>query len=377
MNKTLKLTTALGTSMFAMAFAVTVASADTSVVNTGANTDVNTGTTQNVNVDVSNNNSAYINQSSFSVTNTGGNSTDGNIGGASINSGSAAVSNDFEATANQNQTGIALPSSSIGSADVDVVNSGFNLDVDAGNTSNTRASVHNSNNLISTQGSFSLVNSGLNSSSHNVGGADITTGAAGVVNGYSIEANANETVLDLSGLNTGSDQGSLDLVNTGAFTDVNFGDTQNTRITVCNFNNAMVNQGAFSIVNSGLNSTDHNVGGAAVQSGNALASNDFGVMANNNATGINFAGLSGLSGNEAMITNTGFNLDVNNGTTVNTTVTAASSNSSMVAQTSVDVSNSGLNFASSNVGGGNADSGDAGVWSGFMSGVNWNQTLID
>src|SRR5690606_13921599 len=145
MNKTLKLTTALGTSMFALAFAVTAASADTSIVNTGSDADINDSATQNTTVNVSNSNTSTVTQSSFSLANTGGNFTNGNVGGGSISSGDALSSTSMEANANQNQTGIALPTSSLGGSDVEVVNTGADLDLNTSNTQNTVVGATNTN----------------------------------------------------------------------------------------------------------------------------------------------------------------------------------------------------------------------------------------
>ena len=173
MKKTLKLTTALGTATVALAFAVTAASADTSLVNTGNNAEVDTGVNQTTTVNVTNSNTATINQSSFSLANSGANSTSGNIGGGSITSGDAVTSSELEVAANQNRTEITMPSSTAGSGDLDVVNTGRNLDLDARNTYRTTVTSNSTNVLDSSQTSFGLVNSGFNHTEGNIRGGDI------------------------------------------------------------------------------------------------------------------------------------------------------------------------------------------------------------
>lgn len=376
MNKTLKYTTALGSATVAMAFAFTVASADTGIVNSGNNANVDTSTTQNTTVTVSNSNSAQISQSSFNVANTGGNSTSGNIGGGSVASGAAVTSTNLGATANQNQTAIALPSSGLGSGDANVVNTGNHLDLDNSSTQNTTAVVSNNNQLYAQQHSVGLANSGLNSTDGNIGGGNVTTGPAATATEFDIEANANQTALDLSGMGNGMG-GALSFTNTGNHANVDNSNVLNTTVVVSNDNTACISQDAFSLANSGLNFTDGNIGGGSVATGGAMTGTEFSVMANKNMTGIDMASLGGLSGADTTAVNTGNNMNLNSGTTVNTTATASSTNAVASAQTSVDVSNSGLNFGFGNIWGGSTTSGNAGTMNGLMFGANWNQTLFN
>lgn len=377
MNKLLKYSTALGSATFALAFAVTAASADTGLVNSGNNVNVNTSSNTNSTVNVVNENQAEVNQSSFSIANTGGNATSRNIGGGSVATGKAATSSNQEVTANQNQTAIAMPAAaSAGSQDADVVNSGNRLNLNNSTNQTTNAAVVNANNLRSSQQSIGISNTGLNATSRNIDGGSIATGAAGVTSDFNVETNVNETVLDLSNLG-GVSGNELILTNTGNRINVNNSTNVSTNVGVLNANSAFVQQNAFGLANSGLNFSSRNIGGGSIATGAAGVSNAFDVMTNKNSTGIAFGASAGASADELDVTNTGNNLNVNGSTNVSTTVSAASSNSSATAQASIDVSNSGLNFGLRNIDGGSLGTGNAGVWSGFMSGGNWNQTLVN
>ncbi len=376
MNKALKYTTALGTVAAAFVLTVGVASADSGIVNSGNNANVNTSTTQNTLVNVSNSNSAVVSQSSFSVSNSGGNSTSGNIGGGAISTGAAATSTNLGVQANQNQTAVNLPASVAAGNSAEVVNTGNNLDLNNSTTKNTAVTVANTNQFAGQQQAISLSNSGLNGTDGNIGGGSIATGAASSATKFGVEANVSQTAVNLAHLASMGGTNDLMFTNTGNGANVDNSNTVNTVLGVANVNSALVSQSSFGLANSGLNFTDGNIWGGNIASGTAGVGNEFSVMANKNTTGLAFGSSAGSAG-DLEVTNTGNNLDLNGATTVNTVVSATSTNTSATAQTSVDVSNSGLNFGSSNIGGGSTGSGNAGVWTGFMSGGNWNQTLIN
>lgn len=372
MKQLYKISTAVGAASLSLAFAVSVASADTSVVNSGAGANVDNSTRHNTSVMISNSNSSSVSQSSTSVSNSGGNATVGNIGGGSIATGAAKATSEQKVMANQNQTSVTLPKvAATGSSEV--VNTGLGLDLNNSKTVRTTVDVNNTNSASISQQSMEVANSGLNFGVGNIGGGNIATGAASTNNKMGAEANINQTQLNLASV-LGVKQGDLDLTNTGAFSDVDNSLRVRTRINVANSNALMANQSAFGLSNSGLNFGIGNIGGGNMATGSAASNADFDLMANKNNTGIALGADASAADVEAV--NTGLALDLNNSTNVRTSVTAISSNNAEVAQTSVDVSNSGLNAGVGNVNGGSTATGSAGVWSGFMAGGNWNQTMF-
>jgi hypothetical protein len=288
MNKTLKYTTALGSAMFALAFAVTAASAQTTdLVNTGDDVEVEAGSSYELDVNVENSNEAYISQSSYNFVNTGNNDTDGNIGGGNIDSGNAVATNDFSVQANSNTT--------------DISGAGFS------------------------------------------GGADT----------------------DASIVNTGDDL------------EAELGSEYDVEVDVENDNEARIEQFSFNYANTGDNETDDNIGGGDIDSGDALGENTFSVMANANMTEISLAGMFDGDDSETNVTNTGDDLEVESGLEVEVEVDVESDNASVNVQTTVNGLQTGDNDADDNIGGGDTNSGNAGVWTEFLAELNGNWTSID
>src|SRR5690606_22430201 len=204
-----------------------------------------------------------------------------------------------------------LPTSSLGGSDVEVVNTGADLDLNTSNTQNTVVGATNTNVFNGQQTAIGISNTGLNGAFGNVGGGSVQSGDAVVTTDLSVEANSNENVFDLSGLGNGSGNGSFDLINTGADADINASSTQTTVIGVQNMNSANVGQFSLGLANSGLNFTGGNVGGGGIASGNAGVANDFSVLANTNQTGIALGNLGGVGSEDFSTVNTGSGLDLN------------------------------------------------------------------
>jgi hypothetical protein len=175
---------------------------DLDVVNTGNHLRVNGGNTNNLVLGVSNYNNAMLSQMSIACVNTGDNEANRNIGltgnGGTINSGNAAISNVFSATANSNTTGInGANLFNSGSDAIDLTNTGDHVTVNGGNKNNTFVAVANHNGLFSMQLSHSNVNTGYNEANRNIAltgaGASINSGTAALMAAMMANANSNWT----------------------------------------------------------------------------------------------------------------------------------------------------------------------------------------
>lgn len=379
MNKLLKYTTAIGSATFALAFAVTAASAQTTdVINTGDDVEIEAGSEYELDVRVENRNKAFIGQGSANFVNTGNNDTDGNIGGGSIDSGNAVVANRFEAQANANST--TIDTSGFGSNGSDttasIVNTGDDLEAELGSEYEVEVDVENDNRAIVLQGTLNAINTGNNEADENIGGGDIDSGNAGVLNEFSTQVNSNRTNLDGFGA-LGGGSHTLDLVNTGDDLEVEMGSEYEVEVDVENDNRAFVLQAGLNFLNTGENDTDDNVFGGDINSGDAIADNRFEVMANSNRTNLGFGNLFGGSDSESTLTNTGDDLEYESETEVEVEVDVENDNAGAKVQVTVNGAQTGGNEADENVFGGDTNSGEAGVWNDFLAELNSNWTEIN
>jgi len=397
MTNLAKLTAACATAGLSMAFFATAAFADsTDVVNTGNHVTVDNGSSSSTNVNVTNNNTANVSQSSDNHVNTGGNDANRNIGDTSVSTGNATVGNAFDTKVNSNSTNISNVGNTSNNSTT-LTNTGDHVLLfgNGGDTTNVR--VTNNNNADISQHASNYVNTGGNDANRNIGDVNIDTGNASVANVFS--AYANKNVTDISGVG-GHGHDSLDITNTGDHVTVGCHDAaltllflndfegngcgDSTNINVRNHNDADISQDAYNKVNTGKNDANRNIsldGDVSIMTGTASVGNLFSAWANANGTAINGTGLFDTSHNDTTITNTGDHLDVNGtGSSFETNVHVTNNNDADISQYSHNYVNTGHNDANRNIStngfGGLIDSGNAGLANAFMAMANWNWTSV-
>jgi len=359
----------------------------TSVVNSGDNADVDSSSTQTTSINVVNNNQAQVSQSVNASANTGGNSADGNIAlngaGATINTGAAAVSSALSVDVNHNMTAIAAPDMGGSLNSTDVVNTGDDADIDTSTNTSTTIGVSNSNSAYVNQMVSAKANTGKNSADDNIGGAAINTGAAAVGSNLGVVANKNTTAIG-SGMGAsllnnpmpGTLTNGTQVTNTGDDADIDTSANSSTSVGVMNSNMAMISQMVWGYANTGKNSAEDNIGGAAIGTGPASVGTVLGVNANHNLTGISGFGLFPTTLNLHDIVNTGDDLDSDATTTTATTVGTENINVLTACQTLWSMSNSGWNYGHDNIGAALLGTGAAGVGANYLLGGNLNTTLL-
>ncbi|MBI1862947.1 hypothetical protein HYS00_02405 [Candidatus Microgenomates bacterium] len=265
-----------------------VAAASTSVLNTGDNVKLSQETENVTRVNVSNNNSANINQEASTHANTGGNSADRNIGGGSVVSGGVWSGAMFDASANSNVTAVNVPGT-VGAAPLftDVTNTGDNVHVDGRSSSVTDVSVSNNNDAWINQSANVGATTGRNTADRNIGGGTVYSGNVGSSADFSADANHNATAVTVggtSGVTTGVGS-SFGLVNTGDRVHGNTEVSNETVTSVDNWNSLWLSQNSHSHVTTGQNSAERDIYGGGVRSGEVGGSSFFDVThANTNAT---------------------------------------------------------------------------------------------
>lgn len=384
MNTFTKFSAAVGTAGVSLAFfATTAAFADTTTAtNTGNNVQVNAGSSSQTSAVVVNRNEATVTQTADTHVTTGNNTANRNIGGTSIQSGNAGVSNVLGAEANANTNAISV-SGNQSNDESKLVNTGNNVRFNAGSNNTTVAAVTNLNQANVRQTANSRVNTGGNTANRNIGETDVQSGSAAVHNALGVQANKNNTLIDLQGAGNGGD--SLTLVNTG--NNVRFGTQGNgdlTALGVVNDNRANFSQLSDSVVNTGRNTANRNIGlegvDASLTSGDAGISNVFSAAANANTSNILGTGLSGSGSDVLDVTNTGNNVRVNGGSNDRTIVGVLNFNNATFTQRSFSRVNTGDNDANRNIDlsgfGTGIDTGNAGLASAFLAAANWNWTMV-
>src|SRR5690606_2607502 len=134
--------------------------------------------------------------------------------------------------------------------------------------------------LASQQFAMNLANRGLNESNGNIGGGSIATGSATSGSEMAIEANINQTELDLGGVYGLTTGGDLDLTNTGRNATIDNSLNLSTMVYLSNTNTLRANQSSFGLANSGLNFSHGNVNGGSIATGLAASGSEFDLMAN-------------------------------------------------------------------------------------------------
>ncbi len=399
------------TSIFAlmMGYAVVPASFaadnDTTIVNSGDNSDVTTSVTENTKVTVKNMNIANISQESMSVNNTGNNTANGNIafpdvcgnpclsGGTGITTGNAASTNTMAVDANTNTTLVDLPSSGTSTSSTNVVNTGDDLDVDTASTTNTTVEVRNTNFANVFQSSVSMNNTGWNQANGNIGDTGIVTGAAGSVNDMSAHVNANTTAISVGSgtvypggssfadcpecIPTCDGAGNCStIVNSGDGLDVTTRTTTNTRVEVNNFNMLNAWQMASALNNSGWNRSNDNIYGASIATGNAGSTTGMSIDANRNQTGVVLDESMPLGTLSFMTLKSGDKADLDSTANTNTTVSELGMNFLCLDQQNMSWSSSGWNVSVENIGGTGTSTGHTGGASNMNATGNNNTTLV-
>lgn len=365
---------------------------DTLFINTGDNASADNSSTQNSSTAVNNQNTAAIDQEVNASANTGGNSASRNIsfGGNAgvIHTGNAAVYSGLEAAANSNETSVGGTCSAPTSGS-NVVNTGNNLDYNAGSTSNCSTTITNGNGAAINQVVNADANTGNNVADGNIsfgGNAGvITTGNANV--GSLLVTKANENLVIVGGVSGNGGPGSgasIYFVNTGDNAAVNASTSHNSAIAVTNRNQAAIDQLANIEANTGGNDSSRNINlngdAGVIHTGDAIVQTKVEANANHNTTAVSHGNGGAGSSSSTDVVNTGDNLDVDASDEVSTNTTVTNTNNAEVDQEVNIVANTGNNTADRNIAfGGDAGvitTGDAIIVTELETEVNSNQTLI-
>ncbi len=387
---------------------VAAQSNDTSVINSGDNVEVTSNTTQTTHVDVDNNNDADIDQSVVAVANTGGNVASRNIsfegGGTSITTGDASTNVNMEANANQNVTEVTIGNNCCGGNVTDVVNTGDDLRVDTRSTTNNRVDINNDNNADVDQNVVAVSNTGLNFADRNIGDTSINTGDADVDVDQRANVNRNFTAVEMGSMGASSNQ--TFVTNTGDDVRVETRAEEENRVDVDNDNDADIDQDVIAVANSGLNFADRNIasfeeedenGAVEINTGEARVDTDMRVNANQNVTWVSmsegegdhccrdetrreeeeFENVEGCcDGNRNEVVNTGDDFRLESRSEVENNIDVDNDNDLDVDQNVFEIANSGLNFASRNIGETEIFTGDTEVGANLAVTGNRNRTFI-
>lgn len=376
MNK-IKLTGISLLAAFSLVFTAPLAMAqtnDTSLVNSGDDVDINTTSTSNSSTNVTNNNSATIDQTVHTDVNTGGNESSRNLGSSSITTGNALSTTTLGVDANHNMTGIVGGSNSSSNL-TDIINVGDNLDVNTNTNTNSAINVNNQNNASVDQFVWGHSNTGDNTSSRNFGGSTIGTGNATFGVGLDVDVNHNATVIGGGSENNGLVNSTL-LTNSGDNTNINTNSSSNTSLNVQNYNSLNAGQFVHSHANSGGNTSERNFGGASTTTGNAGGLIAFALDGNANRTGIGLSSLSPWSSNIGDIINVGDDLNFDTNTNTNSSQNVENNNHLSSWQTVSSHSSSGYNLSERNLQSSSILSGGAGIGSGMSLYGNHNTTVL-
>lgn len=369
-------------------------SASPLIINTGNNANVDAATSQSSNTSVSSDNQAAVNQGVKATANTGNNTANGNIsfGGnaGTINTGDATVYSELVAAANNNTAAVSGNCPAIAGQGGTVVNTGSNLNYDAGSSNNCTTTISNGNGAAINQVVNANANTGGNEAEGNIaiGGGlagAITTGNATVGSMVVTRANSNVVLVGGASQNGGPGNGAnIYIVNTGSNAAITDRRQLNTDTRVTNNNTALIDQHANLIANTGNNSSNGNINlngdAGVITTGNAAVITENEVKANQNQTMVQ-NNANGLSGdNQTDITNTGDDLDADISSETNNSTTVQNTNTADVDQGVMVRANTGNNTANGNIAfngdAGVITTGDALVVTSLETEVNSNQTLI-
>jgi hypothetical protein len=258
------------------------------IVNTGDGAYLLDPPNSSTNTTVTNNNTLNANQVTSTATNTGNNQANGNINqhgdAGAIQTGDASVNTVLGIQANTNETAI---SGSAGSAtsNLNLINTGDNLKSHTGTSVDNSTTVTNNNQATINQDVVAAANTGNNQANRNIayGGnaGTIQTGNATVNTGLSVNANQNKT--SIAG-DQGTATNNIHVLSTGNNSQILADTTTRNNTTVTNNNQANVNQVINTDANTGNNTTNSNIGGSAITTGNVRINNVAIANVNGNMT---------------------------------------------------------------------------------------------
>lgn len=273
-----------------------------------------------------------------------------------------------------------LPATTLAQENVTtVVNSGDDAVVESSSTQSTTVNVSNNNVANISQSTWAEANTGNNTSNGNISlegqGTSINTGNALVDLEQSINANSNQTAIELNNESTNSSL--TDVVNTGDNADINTNTKTKTEVQVSNNNVANLHQGIMTSAKSGDNNANDNIGGADINTGSASVMADQSVNVNNNKTWIGIGNGNDMGQvNAVSVANTGDNLKIQAMSKVKSQVSVYNNNYVNTWQHMFAFSNSGKNTTNDNIGGANISTGTALVLANMNVNANSNQTGI-
>jgi LPXTG-motif cell wall-anchored protein len=367
------------------------AGANVIVLNTGDNVKLNTSNDQSSTTSVTNNNDATINQTVNGSANTGNNTANRNIsiGGnaGSIQTGNASVNGSASASGNSNYTAISGSCQNVVS-NVDVYNTGDNLDHNSGTSNTCNTSVTNNNNTTINQVVNGSATTGGNQAERNIaigGGSagQIVSGNANV--GSLVTSQGNQNVVIIGGQSSNGGPGSganIYILNTGDNADLSSRYRYATTTSVTNNNTFSSTQEVNANADTGHNTADRNINAngdaGVIKTGDAVVNTSLSAQGNKNTTLISGSG--GSATTNVNIVNTGDNLHSNTDTSVNNTTTVTNNNTATINQTVNASANTGYNQANRNIAfGGDAgviETGDAIVNTSVKAAANENVTVI-
>src|SRR3989338_2158076 len=178
-----------------------LAQTTTIVTNSGTDANISNNSTSTTVVSTQQSNNAVVTQSSNNVVNTGGNTLSGNIApgtgcgtcvscSVDLTTGAGTASTVQEVDVNKNTSATEVTGGNATSV-LDVVNTGNNLNANAGATSTTVVGTSQTNSAMVLQGSTNMVNTGGNELSNNIGNVSATTGAGAAGTVQKVTANEN------------------------------------------------------------------------------------------------------------------------------------------------------------------------------------------
>ncbi|OGK57016.1 hypothetical protein A3J15_01790 [Candidatus Roizmanbacteria bacterium RIFCSPLOWO2_02_FULL_38_10] len=381
-----------------------LAQTTTVVTNSGSNANISNNSTSTTVVSTQQSNNAVVTQSSTNMVNTGGNTLSGNIapgtgcgtcvsGSVDLTTGAGTASTVQEVDVNKNTAATEVTGGNATSV-MDVVNTGNNLNVNAGATSTTVVGTSQTNNAMVSQGSMNMVNTGGNDLLNNIGNVSATTGAGAAGTVQKVTANENTaltivqpaptTVLPpMCGLNpclgglVGGNGTYTVVTNTGKNLNVSNNTNNTTVVTTGQSNKLFSMQYAGNFVNTGDNLLKKNIGGTSLTTGAGLGTTLMELTANKNVAGTAVGSSEmPLGGSLLDVVNTGANANVSAGATDTTVVGGSQTNFSLLWQKTCNVVTTGVNGVLKNIGVTSTVTGVAGGGVGQSTTANSNMYLV-
>jgi hypothetical protein len=321
-------------------------------------------------IKVKNKSIADVKNFAFALGNSGFNSASCNTCSGQVETGEVSVGASETNMVNLNYTGITLEMDGI---EVDATNqdTGCNSYNKAIAGVKNEVEVKNINDAYVENWAFAVANTGFNSANGNSGSGTVITGEAlaevGIING--VNYNETDVIINMADADLNASNNTTGCHSKNYTTVVVDND-----VDVVNRNYAEVDNLGIAVANTGINSADCNTGIGTVTTGEADAETVIDNEININLTDVDID----LGDAEITASNdtTGAN-SVNRATaTVVNDVDVTNRNNADVDNIVVSVSNSGLNSADCNTGGGTVDSGNANATTSVTNDVNINDTAI-